>query len=132
LVQYISQYAHDFSQASQIACHLDLPTEVPPITLTAEVRHNLFMVVKEALNNILKHSLASEARLRLTLQDGVLEIRMQDNGRGFDVASAAISQRSGLANMQHRTEMLGALLHIESQPAKGTSVSVRMTYSPKK
>ena len=132
LIQYISQYAHDFFQASQIACHLDLPTEVPPIRLTAEVRHNLFMVVKEALNNILKHSLASEARLRLTLQDGVLEIRMQDNGRGFDVASAAISQRSGLANMRHRTEMLGALLHIESQPAKGTSVSVRMTYSPKK
>jgi signal transduction histidine kinase/ligand-binding sensor domain-containing protein len=132
LIQYISQYAYDFFQASQIACHLDLPTEVPPIQLTAEVRHNLFMVVKEALNNILKHSLASEARLRLTLQDGVLEIRMQDNGRGFDVASAAISQRSGLANMQHRTEMLGALLHIESQPGKGTSVSVRMTYSPKK
>lgn len=132
LIQYISQYAYDFFQASQIACHLDLPTEVPPITLTAEVRHNLFMVVKEALNNILKHSRASEAHLRLTLQDGVLEIRVEDNGRGFDVASAAISQRSGLANMRHRTEMLGALLHIESQPDKGTSVSVRMTYSPKK
>ena len=44
LVQYISQYAYDFFQASQIACHLDLPTEVPPIQLTAEVRHNLFMV----------------------------------------------------------------------------------------
>jgi signal transduction histidine kinase len=90
------------------------------------------MVVKEALNNILKHSRASEARLRLTLQDGVLEVRMEDNGRGFDVAIATISQRSGLANMRQRIEMLGALLHIESQPGKGTSVSVRMTYSPKK
>ena len=46
LVQYISQYAYDFFEASQIACHLDLPTEVPPIQLTADIRHNLFMVIK--------------------------------------------------------------------------------------
>ena len=132
LVQYISQYAHDFSQASQIACHLDLPTEVPPITLTAEVRHNLFMVVKEALNNVLKHSRASEAHLRLTLQDGVLEIRVEDNGRGFKAAIATTSQRSGLANMRQRIEMIDASLHIETQPGKGTSIRVQMTCSPKK
>ena len=132
LVQYISQYAYDFFQASQIACHLDLPTEVPSIQLTAEVRHNLFMVTKEALNNILKHSQASEVHLCLTVQDGVLEIRVEDNGRGFETAVTATSQRSGLANMRQRTQLIGAILHIESQPGKGSSIRVQMNYLPKK
>ena len=132
LVQYISQYAYDFFEAPQIACHLDLPTEVPPIHLTAEVRHNLFMVVKEAFNNILKHARASQVHLRLVLQDGLLEIRVEDNGCGFDTATAAVSRRSGLANMRQRVQMIGALLHIESQPGQGTSIRVQMIISPKK
>jgi signal transduction histidine kinase/ligand-binding sensor domain-containing protein len=125
LVQYLSQYAHDFSQASSITCHLDLPPEAPPIPLTAEVRHNLFMVVKEALNNVLKHSGASEAHLRLRLQDGILEIQVDDNGHGFAHTVATTTKRSGLANMRQRTEIIGASLHIESQPGKGASVRVQ-------
>jgi signal transduction histidine kinase/ligand-binding sensor domain-containing protein len=132
LVQYISQYAYDFCEAPQIACHLDLPTEVPPLHLTAEVRHNLFMVVKEALNNVLKHAHASEVHLRLALQDGVLEIQVEDNGCGFETNTASVSRRSGLANMRQRMKMIGALLFIESQPGKGTSIRVQMTSSPHK
>jgi len=49
LVQYISQYSYDWFQATPISCHLDLPADVPPMPLPAEVRHNLFMVVKEAI-----------------------------------------------------------------------------------
>jgi signal transduction histidine kinase/ligand-binding sensor domain-containing protein len=131
-IQYISQYSYDFFQPTQIVCHLDFPTEVPVISLTAEVRHNLFMVVTEALNNILKHSQASEAYLLLMLQDGVLEIRVKDNGRGFETAIATTSKRSGLTNMRQRIETIGALLYIESQPGKGTSIRVQMNYSPEK
>ncbi|HWX20949.1 MAG TPA: two-component regulator propeller domain-containing protein [Candidatus Binatia bacterium] len=131
LVQYISQYSYDFFQATPICCHLDLPAEVPPVPLTAEVRHNLFMVIKEALNNILKHSQASEARLWLRLQDGVLEIRVEDNGRGFNVGLAAASQRSGLANMRHRTEAIGASLQIDSRQGAGTCIRVQLPYPTK-
>jgi signal transduction histidine kinase len=127
LVQYISQYAYDFCEAPQIACHLDLPTEVPPIPLTAEIRHNLFMVVKEALNNVLKHSRASEVHLRLALREAELEIQVEDNGCGFETNIIPGSRRSGLANMRQRTKMMGALLFIESQPGKGTSIRVQMT-----
>jgi signal transduction histidine kinase/ligand-binding sensor domain-containing protein len=130
LVQYLSQYAHDFFQASPIACHLDLPTEAPPISLSAEVRHNLFMVVKEALNNVLKHSGASEAHLRLRLEDGILEIEVEDNGHGFASAVAATTQRSGLANLRQRTEMIGASLCIESQPGEGVCVRVQLPCPP--
>jgi signal transduction histidine kinase/ligand-binding sensor domain-containing protein len=131
LVQYLSQYAHDFFQASPIACHLDLPTETPPISLTAEVRHNLFMVVKEALNNVLKHSGASEAHLRLELREGTLEIQVEDNGHGFDSTSAT-NHRSGLGNMRQRAEIIGASLRIQSQPGQGVSVRVQLPCPPGK
>jgi signal transduction histidine kinase len=126
LVQYISQYADNFFQATPVSCHLDLPPDVPSLPLTAEVRHNLFMVVKEALHNILKHSQASEARLSLTLRNGILEIVVADNGRGFKVDGAAANQRSGLANMRHRLEAIGASLRIQSSPGAGTSVFARL------
>ena len=132
LVQYISQYSDDFFQATSVSCHLNLPQEVPSLPLTAEVRHNLFMVVKEAFNNILKHSEASEARLSLSLQDGVLQICVQDNGRGFEVNSASASKRSGLANMRQRMEGIGASLRIESAAGGGTSIQVRLPHPSSK
>jgi signal transduction histidine kinase/ligand-binding sensor domain-containing protein len=128
LVQYISQYSYDFFQGSSVLCHLDLPPEVPALPLTAEVRHNLFMVVKEALHNILKHSHASEVRLSLKLHEELLELRVDDNGRGFKVDSVASGQRSGLANMRHRMDTIGAALTIESNLGAGTSIRVRWTY----
>jgi len=132
LMQYLSQYAPDFFEASTIACQLDLPTEAPPIALTAELRHNLFMVIKEALTNVLKHSGASKVHLRLKLQDAVLEMRVEDNGRGFDTGAATASKRSGLANMRQRIALVGASLLIESQPGQGASVCVRLACPPGK
>jgi signal transduction histidine kinase/streptogramin lyase len=130
LVQYISQYSYELCEAASLPCRLDLPTEVPALPLIAEVRHNLFMVVKEALHNVLKHAHASEVRLSLKLHEGFLELRVEDNGRGFKVDSVAASQRSGLANMRHRTKAIGAVLIIESSPGAGTSIHVRWA-SPK-
>ncbi|HYG21358.1 MAG TPA: two-component regulator propeller domain-containing protein [Verrucomicrobiae bacterium] len=128
LVQYISQYSYDFFQGSPVLCHLDLPPEVPALPLTAEVRHNLFMVVKEALHNILKHAHASEVRLSLNLYDAGLELQVNDDGRGFNVDSVAAGQRSGLGNMRHRMQAIGAILAIHSTPGAGTSIRVRWKY----
>jgi signal transduction histidine kinase len=128
LAQYISQYSYDFCEAAPLSCHLDLPAEVPALPLIAEVRHNLFMIVKEALHNVLKHAHASEVRLSLKLREGLLELRVEDNGRGFKVDSVAASQRSGLANMRHRMEAIGAALFIESSPGAGTSIHARWAY----
>lgn len=128
LVQYISQYSYDFFQATPVWCRLDLPAEVPPVPLTAEVRHNLFMIVKEALHNILKHAQASEARLSLKLHNGTLELRVEDNGRGFDAQAIAGNGRSGLDNMRHRMQAIGAVLEINGRPGVGTSIYARLQY----
>jgi len=128
LVQYISQYSHEFCEAAALPCRLDLPTEVPALPLIAEVRHNLFMVVKEALHNVLKHAHASEVRLSLKLHEGLLELRVEDNGAGFKVDSGAARQGNGLTNMRHRMAAIGATLVIESSPGTGTSIHARWAY----
>ena len=110
-----------------MTCLLDLPAEVPPISLTAEVRHNLFLVVKEALNNALKHSGGTEVSLRVALRDGELEVQIADNGCGFVIpASDAGAKRNGLGNMKQRVDAIGGALHIESQPGRGTAVGVKL------
>lgn len=109
LAVYLAAYAEEFFQATPVRCRLDIPPRLPAIPLPAEVRHNLFMTVKEALNNIAKHSRATEARLRLNLVDGSgpgaadqtfnrpfstshprwLELAIEDNGVGFAVGKVA-------------------------------------------
>lgn len=132
LVQYISQYSYDFFQATPVSCHLDMPAEVPAVSLPAEVRHNLFMIVKEAFHNILKHAMATQALLGLKMPADSLEICIADNGLGFEVDLAGAGQRSGLANMRHRAGMIGAILRIESSPETGTSVHIHLPSPPKK
>jgi signal transduction histidine kinase len=75
-----------------------------------------------------KHAHASEVRLSLKLHEGLLELRVEDRGRGFKVDSVAASQRNGLANMRHRMEAIGATLLIESSPGAGTSIHARWAY----
>jgi signal transduction histidine kinase len=128
LVQYISHYSYEFCEAAALSYRLDLPREVPNLPLIAEVRHNLFMVVKESLHNVLKHAHASEVRLSLKMHEGLLEIRVEDNGCGFEIDSVDASQSSGLANMRHRMEAIGAAFFITSSPGTGTSIHVRWAY----
>src|SRR5205823_1355509 len=66
LVEYISHYADEFFEDTEVMCHLEIPVELPHVALAAETRHDLFLIVKEAFNNILKHAQASEARVQIS------------------------------------------------------------------
>jgi hypothetical protein len=65
LATYICQHAGEFFQDTGIQCHLEMPHSFPEYPLSTEVRHNLFLAVKEALTNILKHAQATEARIHM-------------------------------------------------------------------
>ena len=87
------------------------------------MRHNIFLVVKEALTNALKHAHAREVRLHVRASANVLDIRIEDDGCGFQPgASKAQGRRQGLGNMTRRAEAMGGTLTVESKPGKGTSV----------
>ncbi|HLX70999.1 MAG TPA: ATP-binding protein, partial [Verrucomicrobiae bacterium] len=123
LVAYIGHFADEFFENTPVNCRLELPVELPAFNLPAEVRHNLFLMVKEAFNNALKHSGATEVRAEVSVKDATLQIVIQDNGHGFDSnALNGSRQGNGLGNMRKRMAHLGGEFEITSAPGEGTTV----------
>ncbi len=122
LIDYIGQFAVELLEAADIRCHLDLPDHPPTRSLSAEVRHNLFLAVKEALNNIVRHSHAREVRLRVTTNGNSLNISIEDDGRGFEQAPDN-ALADGLRNMRQRLQEVSGECRIESKPGSGTRIS---------
>ena len=89
LATYLCNFAKEFLEPTSIRCRLDVPTDLPDIPLTTEVRHNVFLVAKEALNNAVRHSGATEIWLRMAVNGGDFTLEVADNGRGFAVEASA-------------------------------------------
>ena len=104
---------------------------MPNYLLTAEVRHNIFLAAREALNNILRHAHASEVWVRLQTDVSELTISIQDNGRGLgrsrsDPARAGAGH--GRENMERRLSRIGGRLTVESQTGQtGHGTQLTMT-----
>jgi ligand-binding sensor domain-containing protein/signal transduction histidine kinase len=125
LVQYIGHYADELFEESPIRCRLELPTELPARNLSAEVRHDLFLVIKEAFHNILKHSKASQVYVKVTAQPKTLQILIEDDGCGFDLAAASSNGKgNGLRNMRRRVDAIHGELDLTSTASKGTRIKV--------
>lgn len=90
----------------------------------------LYQIAQEALNNALRHALASEVIVRLDIsQPEQVVIQIEDNGRGFDPEKAAQSDGMGLTSMRERAESFGGMLHVQSAPGQGTIVKARLGHS---
>jgi signal transduction histidine kinase len=127
LVGYIGQFAVDLLEAAGIRCRLDLPANISSRALSADLRHNLFMVAKEALNNVVRHSGASEVQLRIAIAQGHLELTIADNGKGFPKQPGSRGA-DGLRNMKQRIEEIGGSFRVESSPATGTRVEATIPW----
>jgi len=125
LVEYITHFAGELFEGSTTRCRLDMPASLPARPLPPEIRHGIFLVVKEALTNVLKHSAAREVMIRASVEGDMLEIDVQDDGRGFTPDSKR-THGQGQGNMRRRAEATGGTLNVESQPAKGTTVTLRV------
>lgn len=125
LVTYISKYAERFLSTTTIRFRLDAPLELPAFTLSAEARHNVFLVLKEALNNVVKHAAASEVWFRVHYEKELLTLRMEDNGKGFK-ASGGSEAGNGLGNMARRMQATGGTFAWQSEPGKGTRIEIQI------
>ena len=92
--------------------------------LVSEVQVSVYRICQEALNNIAKHADASRVRIKLQYTASKAELRIQDNGRGFD-SNLSLPGHYGLSMMNERAEAVGAKLEIISRPGKGTEISFR-------
>ena len=91
------------------------------IKLNMEIRRDLFLIFKEAVNNVAKYSAATKLKVRLAVTEKGLEMIIEDDGKGFDIALAT-GQGNGLGNMEKRAAAIGALLNIQSAPGAGTRI----------
>ncbi len=93
--------------------------------LSLERKHALYRIAQEALHNIVKHAHANTVLLRLDRQDDELVLEVRDDGRGFDPAGS-FPGHLGLRSIQERATRLGGTCSIESTPAQGTCLHVRI------
>jgi signal transduction histidine kinase/ligand-binding sensor domain-containing protein len=127
LIDYAGQFAVDYLRPTGIRCRLDFPEQIPARELSTNLRHNLFLVIKEALHNIVKHAGATEIWLRVDLREERLEMIIEDNGRGFAQAPEN-ALADGLRNMRQRLAEIGGECRVESQPDTGTRVILHLPW----
>ena len=105
---------------------IPIAVHVSRCELAIEAKLALYRIAQEALNNLGKHSEASQAEVILSCSPGQVELRITDNGRGFDAACIPESSL-GIRIMRERAEAVGATFEIRSQPGKGTDVIVGLS-----
>ncbi len=124
LIDYTTHFANELFDGNSARCRMDLPSDLPALPLPPEMRHNIFLIVKEALTNALKHSRAGEVQVQARLDGSTLQIMVADDGKGFDSASLSDGRRNGLGNMRRRAAAMNASLDVQSALAKGTKVTL--------
>lgn len=121
LATYYSLFAQRFLNLAGIACRLEVAESLPEHSLDSKMRHGIFLAFKEALNNIVRHSGATEVEIRIEARGNQLLIRIQDNGRGLE-AAGSVAGEDGLAGMRERLRQLGGECLIRSDAGRGMSV----------
>src|SRR5262249_6021874 len=129
LATYLGRFAQGFLAGAHIRCRLDVPIQLPGWPLTAEIRHNLFLAFKEALNNAVKHSKTTEVRISIEIGHTSFGLLLEDFGCGFVAEKPQNGDETrpgggnGLLNMRQRLDEIGGKCEIRSAPGSGTKVS---------
>ena len=121
-------------QASR-ACAINFTSEIEAIDnlFSNQAETSIYRIVQEAVNNVIKHSQATEANLMIRTEGNKMILRIQDNGRG--IAPVKIPDGApgrggfGLVGMSERVRMLGGSFSIESEPGQGTVINIKLTVS---
>jgi PAS domain S-box-containing protein len=129
LVRTVYQYCEDFSEKNSV--DVDLYTAgMKDLKLDFDTEINLYRLIQESLNNIKKHAEAGKVVIRLVASSPNIILRIEDNGKGFDVkhrlARALKEKRMGLSSMEERVSLLGGLMKISSRPSKGTKIFIEV------
>ena len=123
LASYYSLFAQRFLKLAGIACRLRVQETFPAAPLDSRLRHGVFLAFKEALNNAVRHSGASQVLIEMGIVEAQLKIVVEDNGHGFDPANGRPGS-DGITSMKERMAKLGGRCEIKSQLEKGATVEL--------
>jgi signal transduction histidine kinase len=123
LISYIRRFAFEYLEPVAIKCSFGLPDQLPQTALSVEIRRNVYLVAREALHNVVKHSGATGVDLTLKVEDSKFKILIKDNGKGFDSDNLEFPG-NGLVNMKKRMKDIGGEILIRSEPGSGTEIEL--------
>ena len=126
LINYSRHFINSMFESTDIEYKLEVPESIPNIVLTPDFRRNIFLIIKEIINNIVKHSKASNVSLSISIGGNNLSFEAKDDGIGINSKVNEDNGKVGfgLKNMKERSESIGAELDIESLPNKGTKIRI--------
>jgi len=133
LVDYYSFFADRFLGLANIRLVVDSSADAADLAVDARMRHQLFLVFREALANVVRHSGADEVRVAVAVEDRRrLRVVVEDNGRGLAAEGGADGKagHEGIASMRRRIEALGGEFAIAGEEGEGTSVSFSVPLEP--
>ncbi|HTJ78714.1 MAG TPA: sensor histidine kinase [Rariglobus sp.] len=120
MVHYLCHLIQRLCQPSSLKCRVDELTGETEYAVSSQLRHHVMLAVKEAVNNALKHSEATELHARIRFQAPILTISIADNGKGLPETPR--TDGNGMKNMRERIALVNGRIKIESTPGKGTLV----------
>ena len=129
LINYVCKYAQEYLALAGLRYRLEIPAQLPAVPISPELRHNVFLAAKEAVNNVVKHSHATSAWLRLRLYPDKFTLEIEDNGSGLP-PGANQKGRNGLRNMRKRLEEIEGSFELAPGIEGGTRVSLTAPLGP--
>jgi len=120
----MKRYAADMLDGKNINGQFEFPVNEPGLALSMTQRRDLYLIFKEAINNLVKYSEAKNAIVSVITNENSIQLLIKDDGKGFE--RNKIKTGNGLLNMEQRSAAAGAILSVESQPGFGTTVKLKM------
>jgi len=124
IISRMRSFAYELLGAKKIDFEFVADGDVAKMKLPAEVRKNLYLIFKEATNNMVKYGGANKAMFAIKKEKNSLTMLIRDNGKGFDISQS--TNGNGLQNMKKRADEINGQLLIESSPGQGTTIQLNV------
>jgi ligand-binding sensor domain-containing protein/two-component sensor histidine kinase len=124
LTRRMRAFASDIFTSHNIDFEFQPPAADLDLKLGANVRRTVYLIFKEAVNNIARHSACEKARIDIHVEGACLVLKIADDGSGFDAAT--VTDGNGLQSMRKRAKDSGGEVIISTNPTRGTNVTLRL------
>jgi len=129
LIAYVHEFARNYFEESSVELHVNIPEQIPDITISSSFRRHVFLIVKETLQNVLKHAGAKKVDITIRIDSSQLIINVYDDGKGINTILLENATGQGIKNLRQRAGLLGAELEIKSLNGTGTVIIFTGNYN---